>query len=106
MKFEDDLRRALRPEEAPEGFEERLRARLAERQALPIPVRRSGWPGIGGWVAAAASVLALAAGGWYYESRQTEDEGVRAARDVRMALQIASEKLSMAERRVNRFAQP
>ena|SRR5688572_24461335 len=108
MRFEDDLRRALRPEEPPEGFGDRVKARLAAQQSTPVPARtsRSGWVGVRGLLAAAASLAALSAGTWYYESRQLDDEGARAARDVRIALEIASEKLSIVERRVNRSAEP
>jgi hypothetical protein len=107
MRFEDELRRALRPVEPPDGFEERVRARIAERQpAGPVRDARSRLPGMRGWLAAAASLVALSAGTWYYERRQADDEGVRAARDVQVALQIASEKLSIVERRVNRSAEP
>lgn len=110
MEFEDDLRRALRPVEPPEGLEQKVLARIAGRQAHPssrAPERRAGMPGVRlrATAAAAASLLVLG-GAWYYQERTADQRAARVAREARMALQIASEKLVEVQRRVNRPAGP
>ena len=109
MRFEDDLRRALRPLPPPEGFADRVLERIAVPEmpagatAEAVPARRA-W---GGLLAAVAAVFVMAtAGGVYYEHRLAQIEGARAARDVQTALHIVSEKLAVVERRVNRVGEP
>lgn len=106
MEFEDELRRALRPVEPPDAFEQEVLARLAARvhgaPATPAarPVRI---PGLRMRVMAAAAASLVALGGaWYYQERGADQRGAHAARDARIALQIASEKLIEVQRRVNR----
>jgi len=105
MKFEDDLRRALRAKDAPEDLEARVLARIADARARadslrPVVAharpRRAAW-----WIAAAASLVVAATGAFYNEQNRAQAEGVRAAREVRQALQIASNKLALVQRRVN-----
>ena len=101
MAFDDDLRRALRPDDAPAGFEARVLAKVARERSdtgVPLPAGR---PRRYPLVAAAIALLA-AGGAWVYErQRTTEEAAERAAREARIALQIASEKLIAVQRRVN-----
>ena len=74
-RLENELRRALAREEAPEGFAERVIARSAR---VPSGARR--------WLAAAAMVVvaAGAAGAW------REHQGYERKREVMLALRLAS----------------
>jgi hypothetical protein len=88
---EDDLRRALARREPPEGFAERVVARLSE--ARP-PARR--WPR---WLAAAACLLVLsgAAAEWQRERVRRAEQ---AKEQVLLALRITSTHLRTAQQRV------
>jgi len=114
-ELENQLRRALRPVDAPEGFTERLMSRLPRPQAakppvvvsLPITARRK--PGNFALPAAlAASLLAAVMLGQHmaYEletGRQQRElaEGQAASRELMEALRVTSQKLDMAYQAVN-----
>jgi hypothetical protein len=86
-EFEDELRSALRRQEAPAGFGLRVLARTGSKDS---PRRR-------GWVAAAiAACVLLTAGGVEYRRY----EGRKASRQLLVALEIAGSKLSIAQERV------
>jgi len=114
-ELENQLRRALRPVDAPEGFTERLMSRLPRPQAakpqvvvsLPITARRKprnfALP-----AALAASLLAAVMLGQHmaYEletGRQQRElaEGQAASRELMEALRVTSQKLDMAYQAVN-----
>ena len=106
MRLEDDLRRALRADDAPEGLEARVLARVASAQAridsmLTVPPNVRPLRAVR-WVALAASLIVAAAGAFYYEQQLGQAEGERAAHEVRQALQIASDKLALVGRRINK----
>ena len=102
--FEQELKRALRRCEPPEGFAERVLARVAAEQQQPIwgrvvsiwhrPMLR--------WAAVAAIVL-LGAGELSYrahEQRLEEASGRAAKQQVMLALRLTRSKLRVAQKRV------
>ena len=111
-EFENQLRRALRPVEAPEGFAERLMQKLpppmAAREpvvaALPVksepPRRRYTMP-----AALAASLVAAVLLGQQLATHRMEAEvaeGLAAKRELLQALRVTGQKLDMAYEAVNR----
>jgi hypothetical protein len=91
-EFEDELRSALRRQEPPAGFTERVVARTRPR----------GTARHAGWVAAAiAASLLLSLGGFEYR----QYEGRKAKRELVLALEIAGSKLSMAQAKVSQLSQ-
>jgi hypothetical protein len=97
MNIEDDLHRALRRKPAPSDFADRVLARIDETR----PRRRPQMSGYVRWLAAAATVTLVATGGVrYYTYQQTLAEAERVKQDIRMALQITSEKLALAQARI------
>jgi len=96
--LDDELHRALRRVDAPEGFAERVRARIDT--ATPAARRASGR-----WTKAAlalAATLAIVAGGtWYRAQEQRRAQGEEARRQVLLSLNIAGNKLRAIEIKVN-----
>jgi hypothetical protein len=89
-EFEDELRSALRRQEPPAGFANRVLARTR-----PKGTRRS-------WVAAAiAAGLLLSLGGFEYR----QYEGRKAKRELLLALEIAGSKLSIAQAKISHLSQ-
>ena len=102
--FENELRRHLRPVDAPEGFAERvLRALPADVKpavitVLPTP-RRSWMRQFGMPTALAASLLlAVMLGRYSAEQREqlAEQRGREASRELMQALRLTSDKLDIA----------
>lgn len=99
MNIDAELHRALERTSAPEGFADRVLARLDKKETP----RRLHWPG-GSTLRriAAAVVLTAALGGLtahqIVEHRRTEGE--RARRELMTALHIASAKMRVAQRAV------
>ena len=93
------LRRALVPVDPPDGFAQRVRARIAEegRAATAAPRRP-----LARWMAIAATVLAVLVGPFAYREYETRREAIAARAQVVLALQIASRELNSAHRRVVR----
>lgn len=110
-RLEQELRAALRREDAPEGFAERVLAEAARRAAAPeqtvaVQGERSSfrewfaWPR---WALAAAACASLAfTFGWmqYVATEQQTQEHARleAGRQVMFALRLASRKTAPARR--------
>jgi len=94
MNFDDELNRAMSRKSAPDGFADRVLARLDK----PAPHRTSLLTRI-----AATVVLTAALGGLtahqIIEHRRNE-EGERARRELMTALHIASAKMRAAQRAV------
>jgi hypothetical protein len=103
--FENELRRALRPVDAPAGFAERvLRALPATREPAPVSaspparVKRFGIP----LAFAAALVLSVVLGqhvAQVQERRMAEEReaaGLAASRELMQALHVTSQKLDLA----------
>jgi hypothetical protein len=104
MSLEDNLRRALRRTPAPPDLADRVLANLQHREVLraaiiprPTPPRLP----VVRWVATAAAVALVAIGGErYYTYQQTVAEAERVQKEVRLALQIAGEKLALVQRKL------
>lgn len=99
MSFEDDLRLALRREEAPADFAARVMARTGERPAVVVmPQRR---PVLRQWTAMAAGValmvLVPAAIERHQENEREMREGAMAEKQVVRALKLTSRKLRMTQ---------
>ncbi len=102
MNIEQELQNALRRKQPPPDFAGRVLARIeptgleaahAAPAVAPSHLRH--------WLAAAAAVALLATGGArYYTYQQTVAEAARVNEDIRLALQITSEKLAHVQRRV------
>jgi hypothetical protein len=96
------LRRALAPVDPPEGFAQRVRARVAaQTRTRPAPMRR-----VTRWLAVAATVLAVLGGPLVWREYETRREALAARAQVLLALQIASRELNSAQRKVVRPVAP
>jgi anti-sigma-K factor RskA len=104
--FDDELRSALRRQEPEPGFTERVMARIAAqrpaadrryRGLFRLPKLR--WV----WASVALACLALVVGAVQFRRYQRErSEGERAKEHVLLALRIASTKLNLALKEVER----
>src|SRR5690349_19305710 len=90
MSFENDLRQAMRRVPAPEGFAERVMARVDEPRREPRPAR---------WRAVAATLLLGAIlGSWGVHETIERRRGERAREQVLLALRIAGTQVARAQR--------
>ena len=108
-ELDDELRRALRREPAPEGFADRVLERAPRESKAPAVVLRPSW---NRWrfsrpivrLAAAAALIAAVGGGVAYRNyEQARAERVRgeAAREqVLEALRITASKLQLVQTKV------
>ncbi|HBY58989.1 MAG TPA: hypothetical protein DEH78_04160 [Solibacterales bacterium] len=98
--LEKDLRAALRREEPPDGFAERVLARTSAP-------RRTNGRALPWWsfaAAAAAACLTLTVGiSEYREQRQERARGEAAKQELLEAMRITGSKLRVAQERVRRF---
>ena len=97
--MDDELRNALRREEPPPGFADRVLRRAArgpfEQPQTSRPFLR--------WAAAAAVVAALAGGFQYVSVQQAHEERIRgeaAKEQVVQALRIAGSKLHLVQAKI------
>jgi hypothetical protein len=100
MSLEHELRRALRRTDPPRGFDDRVLSRIAKGETVYIATARRGWPRVAMPIAAS---LLIAFGATYYvqqERREDQAQTEQAARDVVLALQIASETVAAAQAKV------
>ena len=101
-EIDEQLKRALRRCEPPEGFADRV---LAQVQEEPPTTRRSIWalwrmPSLR-WAAVAALVAIAATGiGYQIHERQEEAEARAAKQQVMLALRITGSKLRVAKQKV------
>jgi hypothetical protein len=103
MNLDNDLRRALRRKAAPDDFSDRVLARIQRRVlAAGFTAQVSGRRTLAlRWLTAAAAVAVIAVGAArYYMYYQTIAEAERVKAEIRLALQITSEKLSLVQRKV------
>ena len=104
---EEELKSALRRQEAPAGFAERVLARVAKETATEPAPRRNPWltffmQPLVRWASAAALAAALIAGGIHYRNLQRERaQGEAAKQQLMLALRIAGTKLQLAKAKVN-----
>ena len=98
MNIEHDLHRALRRQPAPPDFADRVLARF-DPPAASAASRHSS---VRQWLAAAAAAALVATGAArYYTYQQSVAEAERIKQDIRLALQITSEKLALVQARVD-----
>lgn len=100
MNFEDELRRAFRRQPAPSDFADCVLARLERPDVLPAATPPSRVPARKWLAAVAASTLLVIGGAQYYMHQQTVAEAERVQQEVRLALQIAGEKLALVQRKL------
>lgn len=101
--IENELRRALRPVQAPPGFADKVlrAAKAAPVDTSPVMPARSG-PRFKLWLPAlAASVLVMLLGGQYIQQHRAESEGIQARQQLMDALRLTSDKLDIVYRSVN-----
>jgi hypothetical protein len=107
MSLEQDLERALTRKPAPPDLADRILARVASATdggdgTPPAPARTGGRDVLMRWLAAAAAVTLLATGSArYYEHRRAAAQAERVQQELRLALQITSEKLSLVQQRLD-----
>ena len=104
MNLEQELRRALKRKNPPSGFHDRVLSRISAGDTVRTPATIRRWPRVALPVAAA---LMLTFGGTHYIHRQQERQAreqlaqtEHAAREVVLALQIASEKISSTQAKI------
>ena len=89
-RLEDELRRALAREDAPEGFAERVMARARHR---PAGARR--------WLAAAAMLVVAASAGAAWRQHQ----GLEAKREMMLALRLAAAPVERVQIEIREISQ-
>jgi hypothetical protein len=105
--LEDELRNALRREDAPEGFALRVLVRAQHENSAAHDAQRTSWLSIFSqplvrWVALAAISICLIIGGVHYRNLQRQRaEGEAAKQQLMLALRIAGSKLQLAKEKVN-----
>ena len=102
-RLDDELKEALRRQEPPVGFTERVLARAAAP-----PVRRRRWERFAGWfraprprwAAAVALSLVLIGGYTYHRQQQRRAEGERVKQEVLLALRITAQEFQAVRAKV------
>jgi hypothetical protein len=89
-RLDDELKIAMRREDPPPGFAERVLAR-AERRRTARP-----W-----WGAAIAAMVLLAAGAEFEHQRRVRAEGEQAKQQVMLALRITGSKLHYIKEKIH-----
>jgi len=97
-RLENELRNAMKREEPPEGFAERVLAQAAEKKNSRITIFM---PLFSRWALAGAMCLLLAAGGVEYRQAKNEQaRGEAAKAQLMLALRITADKLQLAQEKV------
>jgi hypothetical protein len=105
--FEDELRRALRPVQAPAGFAERVMRALPERRdSVVTPIARQAtvrppnyWQRLRAPAALAASLMLAVLLGQrmaVHQQQQEDAAGFAASQELLQALRVTSQKLDLA----------
>ena len=109
-EMDDELKNALRREEPPAGFADRVLERVAERSGIrqASAVETTGVTRSFVRWAAAAAVVVMLAGGWLQyrdvqQERAERIEGEAAKARVVLALHIASSKLQLVQTKISRM---
>jgi hypothetical protein len=111
MNLDDDLRRALKRQPPSPDFADRVLARIARRDLEGRKGKGEGGRGTGEtgkpglpalrWLAAAAALTLVVAGSvQYYAYQRSVAEAERVKAEIRLALQITSEKIAMVQLRL------
>lgn len=101
MDIENSLHRALRAEQAPPDFTDRVLARVqvqAQAMVKPQPPQRARWH-LPLALVASLSVVAVGAG---ILQQQREAQRLRSAQQLAIALEITSSRLNEVQQRLNR----
>lgn len=106
VDVENDLKNALRRENAPEGFADRVLARAANQGSSPKAVPRNSWLDFFArplvrWAALAAVSAGTIFGVHVHNVRRQQAEGEAAKERLILALRIAGSKLQLAKSKVN-----
>jgi hypothetical protein len=97
MNLDDDLRRALQRQPAPPELVDRVLARISNNPHTGGLHDRNAFR----WLAVAAAVtLVIAGGARYYAYQQTVAEAERVKAEIRLALQIMTEKIAEVQVRL------
>jgi hypothetical protein len=102
-EMEVELRRALRPVNPPEGFADRVMARVRVEPARPSRWRQNRLRTFGAALAASAVLAVVWVHAWQL---QRERQGLQARQQLIEALRVTGEKLDIAYRGVNGESQP
>jgi anti-sigma-K factor RskA len=102
-QFEERLRCALKRQSPPSDLAVRVTARAAQRQHASSTWSWRWFPRWR-WAVAAALCVALAGGVAYRNERQERIRGEAAKRQVIVALRIASEKIQLAQYKVQHLS--
>jgi hypothetical protein len=94
--FEEELKRALARVEPPEGFTERLAARIASMPPSKAPLSKR--PVYLRWAAIAATAVMIFSGLAYQHQRQVQ--GQQAKEKLFVALRITSSKLQQTQQQI------
>ncbi|MFZ0517281.1 MAG: hypothetical protein WBF45_18015 [Acidobacteriaceae bacterium] len=101
--FEQELRKSLQAVPAPDGFADRVLARvetLPHHEPAPWPVRAIRNPVVRGAIAAAL-LLSIGAGGYIEHQRARQIAGEHARQQVLLALRITSSTLQDVRNKVD-----
>lgn len=99
--FDDELKDAFARREAPDGFTDRVMARVAAENKKVVPIRRAP----ARWAAIAAAAVVLVTGGLYEQKRQERIRGEHAKDQLMLAIGITEQKLAIAGKRVEELNQ-
>lgn len=102
--FENELRKALGLKAPSNDFGARVAARLA-KQNLEQERRTPQWRSHFRWAVAAMIIVTTAGGFTYYRWQVERDQGEAARQQVVLALRITSEKLQVAQHRVQHLSE-
>ena len=104
-RLENELRNALKREDPPEGFAERVLARADETKKISRPGIFT--QPVFRWALAGAMCLLLAVAGIEYRRAELEQaRGEAAKAQLLLALRITADKLQLAQEKVQRLGNP
>ena len=113
MPIDNELKKALRRQESPEGFADRVLARVAEQKPAPRKAMSNPWsrifsPPLVRWTAFAAISACLVGGVRFAEVQHAKAvreraEGEAAKQQLMLALRIAGSKLQLAKSKVDQL---
>lgn len=99
-RLDDELRNALRRQDAPPGFAERVLARAAAEPAKRGWFDWLAWPHLR-WVTAVAAMVMVVAGVTWERERRMRAEGELAKQRLMLALRITASKLQFVKEKLN-----
>ncbi len=103
-RLENELRNAMKREEAPEGFADRVLARAAKTKMYGIPIFTRP---VFRWALVGAMCMLLAvAGVEYRQAKREQARGEAAKAQLMLALRITADKLRLAQEKVQHLGNP